>query len=286
MDTSTRPMILACSHPNSFFDALVMGAYHPRRMHFLARGDAFKNQLAAKLLRMLNMIPIYRLSEGKENLDNNQHTFDECIEVFRNNGCVLIFSEGVCVNEWRLRPLKKGTARLAWMCWEEEGVKNMIVQPVGLNYHSFTRLPKRVAVQFSPVIQSFDLDLDSPAIFYKDFNEHLAAKLEPLVLEAEHPLLKNKKSDVTGKMLLAVPALLGFLLHKPFYNAWRKFIWSKTKEGVFFDSVFFASLLIVYPFLVLLVTIVVVMATGSLAWWLLLLALPFTAWCYKQFKAV
>ena len=121
MYNGDQPLILACSHPNSFFDALVMGAYHPRRLHFLARGDAFKNPRAAKALRMLNMIPIYRLSEGKEHVENNRDTFDECNRVFKNKGTVLIFSEGVCVNEWKLRPLKKGTARLAYMCWEEHG---------------------------------------------------------------------------------------------------------------------------------------------------------------------
>src|SRR5690606_11408048 len=70
-----KPLILACTHPNSFFDALVMGAYHPRTMHFLARGDAFKNPRAARVLRLLNMIPIYRLSEGKEHVENNKDTF-------------------------------------------------------------------------------------------------------------------------------------------------------------------------------------------------------------------
>ncbi len=285
MDRSDRPMILACSHPNSFFDALVMGAYHPRKMHFLARGDAFKNPRAAKILRLLNMIPIYRMSEGKENMDNNHRTFDACIEVFKNNGCVLIFSEGVCVNEWRLRPLKKGTARLAWMCWEEHEVKNMVIQPVGLNYHSFTEVPKRIHVQFAPIIESHVFNFDNSANFYKDLNNKLAAQLEPLVLEKGHNLLRKKKITPLAKALLALPALLGFIIHKPFYNAWRKFIWSKTKGTVFYDSVLFASLLIVYPFLVLLVTVSAVMLSGNSISWGLLLLLPFTAWCYKQYRS-
>src|SRR5690606_5629210 len=103
MYSGQQPLILACSHPNSFFDALVMGAYHPRQLHFLARGDAFKHPRAAKALRLLNMIPIYRLSEGKENLDNNKHTFEQCMKVLKHKGAILIFSEGISINEWTLR---------------------------------------------------------------------------------------------------------------------------------------------------------------------------------------
>ena len=58
----------------------------------------------------MNMFPVYRISEGAENLENNYDTFESCKEIFKKNGIVLIFSEGRCINEWRLRPLKKGTS--------------------------------------------------------------------------------------------------------------------------------------------------------------------------------
>ena len=53
------------------------------------------------------MLPVYRPSEGVENLSENYKTFDTCIELFKRGEIVLIFSEGLCVNEWHLRPLKK-----------------------------------------------------------------------------------------------------------------------------------------------------------------------------------
>jgi 1-acyl-sn-glycerol-3-phosphate acyltransferase len=59
------------------------------------------------------MFPVYRVSEGVENLNSNYETFKGCKTLFRKKGIVLIFSEGKCINEWHLRPLKKGTARLA-----------------------------------------------------------------------------------------------------------------------------------------------------------------------------
>lgn len=280
------PLILACSHPNSFFDALVMGAYHPRRLHFLARGDAFKKPAVAKVLRMMNMIPIYRISEGKENLDNNKQTFKECIDILRNNGTVLIFSEGISINEWKMRPLKKGTARLAWMCWEEHGVNDLVIHPTGINYHSFVAAPKRVYVSYAPVINREEFELDNTASFYKQFNQKLTSKLEPLVLAKDDALLKAESNNAFYKMLLAMPALVGWLLHRAPFVMWRKFIRAKTKGTVFFDSVLFASMLILYPIIVLLTTIAAVIITHNPLYWLLFVLVPFTAWSYKQYKSI
>ncbi len=285
MDESNRPLILACNHPNSFFDALVMAAYHPRKMYFLARGDAFVNPFVDRLLRMMNMFPMYRISEGRDKLDNNHATFAACLGVLKQNGCVLIFSEGICINEWKLRPLKKGTARLAWMCWQEQGIQDMIVQPVGINYHSFTEVPKRVNVQFAPVIDGRDYDFSNEANFYKEFNQQLAARLSPLVLEENHLSLSKRKTDYLLKLMLVPPALVGFIMHKPLYLFLRRLVRIKTQGTVFFDSVLFAALLLIYPFLVLVISVTTVLITDNHLYWLLFFLLPFTAWTYRKYKS-
>lgn len=279
------PLILACSHPNSFFDALILGAYHPRRLYFLARGDAFINPRAAKVLRMLNMIPIYRMSEGRDNLDNNQQTFSQCIDILKKNGAVLIFSEGVSVNEWRLRPLMKGTARLACMCWQDHDIADLVIQPTGINYHSFKEVPKRVHVTYGPVIGKEGFELSPAQAFYKSFNTTLTNSLAPLVMKEGDILLQKKVSNSLLKFLLALPALVGYLLHRPLYNWWKGVTSRKTKGTVFYDSVLFAGLLIVYPILVLLLSIAVVLITGNAVWWLLMITLPFTAWSYRYYKS-
>lgn len=285
MYNGDAPLILACSHPNSFFDALIMGAYHPRRLYFLARGDAFKKPAAAKVLRMLNMIPVYRLSEGKENLNNNKHTFDLCIDILKDNGAVLIFSEGVSINEWRLRPLKKGTARLALMCWADHDIADMKVQPVGINYHSFSQVPKRVQVNYGKLMECNNFALSSAAAFYNQFNTVLDNRLTPLVVEERDPSLQKNRPNVLLKAMLLLPALVGLIIHKPLYLLWKSFVQNKTKGTVFYDSVLFAGMLILYPILVLLATVTTVSVTGNAIYWLLLLVVPFTAWSYKTFKS-
>ncbi|MCK7557692.1 hypothetical protein MKQ70_22870 [Chitinophaga sedimenti] len=57
---------------------MILGALFNRDMHFLARGDAFRKPTARKLLEALHNIPIFRISEGKENMGQNDETFERC----------------------------------------------------------------------------------------------------------------------------------------------------------------------------------------------------------------
>ena len=104
------PLLIAANHPNSFLDAIIIATLFDQPVYSLARGDAFTNRFTISLLKSLNILPVYRLSEGAENLGHNYSTFEQCRDIFKN-GIVLIFSEGRCINEWKLRPLMKGTAR-------------------------------------------------------------------------------------------------------------------------------------------------------------------------------
>ena len=152
------PLLLASNHPNSFLDAIILCTLFDKPVYSLARGDVFKNSFVAKILLSLKLLPVYRVSEGVENLDENYKTFDQCKEIFKQNGIVLIFSEGKCVNEWHLRPLKKGTARLAISSWEE-GIPLKIL-PVAINYSSFRKIGKNIHLFFGEFITNKDLDIE------------------------------------------------------------------------------------------------------------------------------
>src|SRR5579885_417410 len=69
------PAILACNHPNSFLDALIITVYYRRPIYYIARGDAFKKPFGAKVLSFLNNVPIFRREEGANNLYKNEETF-------------------------------------------------------------------------------------------------------------------------------------------------------------------------------------------------------------------
>ncbi|MBL7728124.1 MAG: 1-acyl-sn-glycerol-3-phosphate acyltransferase [Dinghuibacter sp.] len=176
------PMILAVNHPNSFFDAVVTGVFFKQPVHFLARGDAFRKNWAYKILTSLKCIPVYRLREGKEYLHLNEDSFERCRQVLRKKGIVLIFSEGLCINEWNIRPLRKGTARLAFSAWSDPEIgRQMKVLPVGLNYNSFNRFGKKVYVRFGEFISFTDADTGlTDGANHNRFNQLLAEQLDTL----------------------------------------------------------------------------------------------------------
>jgi 1-acyl-sn-glycerol-3-phosphate acyltransferase len=328
-------LLLACNHPNSFFDAILLGALFKNPVHFLARGDAFKNPIAKKILTALNAIPIYRLSEGKEYLALNDAIFERCNQILKDKGIVLIFSEGLCVNEWGLRPLKKGSARIAINAWNQEVIsKTFRVLPVSLNYNSFTIFWKKIIIEFGePIVRSETCIAANEAGQIRHFNKLLYSRLKKgiltdnnisivqfllsntaLVKDLSKPVsyLKTVKAKLTSdslkkelpnffnskrialnttsfvnnlslSVLLFIPALTGVLIHLPVYLPLKKFIKNKTEGTVFYDSTLFAALLIIYPFYVLLLTVLCSILISPLCL-LLIIAFPFFALIYLYWK--
>ena len=186
---------MACNHPNSFLDAIIIGSQFNQPVHYLARGDAFKNPLAKRLLSAIKMMPIYRLSEGREYLALNDATFDGCKNVLLQSGIVLIFSEGLCKHKWQLQPLKKGTARIAFSAWNEPSIiNNFRVQPISLNYQSFTKFGKQLIIHFGEIITKDDvLMLANEGEKVQQFNALLATRLVDgmLVANGDEKLLET-----------------------------------------------------------------------------------------------
>jgi 1-acyl-sn-glycerol-3-phosphate acyltransferase len=285
------PLLIGANHPNSFLDAILLCAIFKQPIYSLARGDAFKNNVVAKIFRGLHMFPVYRVSEGVENLEENYKTFDECIEVFKKNGIVLIFSEGRCINEWHLRPLKKGTARLAMTAWEQ-GIPLKII-PTGINYHSFTSFGKNVQLNFGEIISQGNIAFkneDAYGTKIQIFNTALKNQLERLVVQIK-PVDDNKvketfevKVSSLKKILLFIPALFAYILHVPLYIPVQKFAFAKFGKIDHYDSVMVGMLFLLYPFYLLLIAFVVFLIWGSYWWLVPFFLLPFIAWSYVAIK--
>lgn len=323
------PLLLACNHPNSFLDAVIIGSHFQSPVHFLARGDAFKKPAAKKILSALKLIPIYRLREGRENLALNDATFDRCREVLLNNGILLIFSEGLCENNWKLRPLKKGTARIAIDAWQQENIKNQfMVVPISLNYNSFTFFGKELIINFNDLITLKELSFnESAGETITNFNYLLSQRLKNGLIEsrssspAVQMLISNhsgKSADIINELkakipftekvmlgskpippyylsgtlildlflalILLIPSIIGWLLHAPVYLLMKKIIKNKTRGTVFYDSVMFGSMLIIYPLYWILLIVITYAAFGDIWVRLLILVLPLFAWMFIQWR--
>jgi 1-acyl-sn-glycerol-3-phosphate acyltransferase len=229
-------VILAATHANSFLDAAIIGCNLERRMWSLGRGDIFRKKLANKILSSFFMLPIHRLSEGKEHLSGNDETFDRCIDLFKQGEIVLIFSEGICTHQTKLLPLKKGTARLAQQAWNE-GI-DLTVVPIGISYDTFFSFGKIVNMNIGTRIVKKDLNnISEDVLFLKTFNDLLTEKINKCFIWS-FPKVEFWQSPIfTISSVINFPAnyLSGYISHKI------------TKGSVFFDSIRLGAMIVVYP---------------------------------------
>ena len=129
-----KPIFLVSNHPNGFMEPIIMACTFPVELHFLVRGDLFDNKALRPLLLSTNQIPIYRFRDGFASLRNNQKTILKTTEVLNNNNAVLIFAEGSTNGDWKLRQLKKGMARMAFQCLDQNQELDLQIVPVGVTF--------------------------------------------------------------------------------------------------------------------------------------------------------
>ncbi|MEP1035661.1 1-acyl-sn-glycerol-3-phosphate acyltransferase [Ekhidna sp.] len=144
------PLIVIPNHQNAFLDAILVGAFIPIPLHYLTRQDVF-TWWSKPLLRLMNMMPIYRIRDGFSKLSLNDAVFESCRNLFGNHGSVLIFAEGNHGKDYYLRPLTKGAARLALQSQEAIDTE-MMVLPVGLNYFNHQAANSTVLINFGKPI--------------------------------------------------------------------------------------------------------------------------------------
>jgi hypothetical protein len=192
------------------------------------------------------MIPVYRLSEGKENLSLNDSSFRRSQEILAAGGIVLIFIEGISVHKHAPQPFKKGAGRIAM---ESRTNKTLHILPFGIAYDSFEDFGKHINIHIGePLLPETLFPFEEEAKDIRNFNEILYEEINKLI---EVPSRKNKRP--AGSKIFFLPAITGIAVHIFFYRSIKNFVKKKTHGTVFFDSVLFGCLLILYPIYVLLI---------------------------------
>lgn len=270
------PLVLGCHHPNSFLDAILIGAQMKKRVHFLTRSDVFQNKFAAMVMRSVNMIPIYRIRDGKDNLSKNDVTFELCREIIKKGEHVLIFVEGFCLHQTTLQtPLKKGAPRLLIQGWKDGADVKLL--PVWIRFNSFTVFPKEVDINFG---SAFGKELAGVS------NEE-GVMMQAINKETERQLLQL--STITHSRvgipsaLLFLPALLGFITHVWLYVPVQQLA-RKLQGSIHYDSVLFTVLALSYPLYLLGIMLVLFFSVGIFYALAVGLVLPLLARSYTLWK--
>ncbi|MFN4932418.1 MAG: 1-acyl-sn-glycerol-3-phosphate acyltransferase [Bacteroidota bacterium] len=171
-----KPLLIAINHSNAFWDGVLVGMYVNRPVWFLARGDVFKKPSVAKILNIMGIAPVYRMQEGYANIGKNKETFTKCHQILSKNQAIALFPEGNCERESKLRPLKKGAARIAHGALETFGNhSDLYVTCAALNYDEPDNLNSEMLINFSQPIKVNDYLDASKALDAREAMQFTAA---------------------------------------------------------------------------------------------------------------
>lgn len=186
-----KPVFLASNHPTAFIEPCLMACFLGRPLFFLVRGNLFQKKIYDQLLRSLNMLPIYRRKDGGySKVKNNYETFQSVFKALHENRTVMILIEGSTIQVKRLRPLKKGTARMAFGAIEAYDLEDVYIVPGGVNFTYAERPRSEVMIEIGEPVRAKDYlesYLENPNKAIMDLTNAVRPALEDCLVTIDNP---------------------------------------------------------------------------------------------------
>lgn len=262
------PLLITPNHQNAFLDAFLVGAFSPVPLHFLTRSDVF-TWWSKPIMKLLNMMPVYRIRDGYSRLSENEVIFETCKELFSKNKSILMFAEGNHGEHHYLRPLTKGAARLAIQS-QQVIESELKVVPIGLNYFDHQASNSKVIVVFGtpiPISEFVDIYQQSSGLGLNALRDEITSGMKSTLIIPEQTdnyealrktILQKENEDLTFEELRNIKAsdsvvaearsgnwMAKILNPLPFLVIWK--VISSVKDVVFHSSLKFAIGLILFP---------------------------------------
>lgn len=218
-----KPVIFAANHQNSLIDPIVIASVNLSPVFFLTKSDVFKNPKIAKILFSLNMLPIYRERDGADFKDKNIAIFNRCTEILSSKSRIIIFPEGSHNTKNRLRPLKKGIARIALQA-HRVAKEDIWIVPVGLNYSNTKNKSADLLVSFGKAINASEIFSSVPDS--KNENELFSPLMQEIRIGLEKEML-----DYSEEEYYELYDFLLFKIKRARTTLIKKFQWNKDKNN-------------------------------------------------------
>lgn len=129
-----KPVLLLSNHQNALMDVLLIAVYCGRKPWFLTRSDVFKTSFFKSFFSFLQMMPVYRIRDGKSSVPKNKAMFEKCAQLLGANHAILLFPEANHSLQRRVRPLSKGFTRIVEATLEQNPNWDIQLVPIGQNY--------------------------------------------------------------------------------------------------------------------------------------------------------
>lgn len=179
------PAIVIVNHPCTLMDVLNTGIHIRPEMFFLANYGLFKNPVSNWVFRKLFCIPVKRredVAEGEER--NNDDAFEQSYQHLEKGGVLFIAPEGTSWMNRFVRPLKTGTARIAFGAEaRNDWALDVKIIPIGLSYAAPNLFRSTVVVQFGEAVYPRDWAADwqaDPGAGAEKLTRYLEERLKTL----------------------------------------------------------------------------------------------------------
>jgi 1-acyl-sn-glycerol-3-phosphate acyltransferase len=147
-----KAVLFVSNHQNALIDPLLIAVTNSRETHFLTQAVVFKNSFVKQLLFSVNMIPIYRIRDGRNSVSRNDEIFEYCYQLLNKKQAILIFAEGSHNIQRRIRPLSKGFTRIVFGALDQNPVQGIDIIPIGFNYSNASKYASNLSIHYGKPI--------------------------------------------------------------------------------------------------------------------------------------
>lgn len=186
------PTFIISNHQNGLMDALaILYLFSDRRQPvYIARGDIFKNQMVAKILRFLKIMPTFRSRDGnRKDIEQNNTSFGIAAQVLKDGGTLAIFPEAGHQAGHFLSSFKKGFPRIAFKAEEFADFNlNLQIVPLNIHYSDYFNFRSELLVTVGKPFsfeEFFDLYKTEPNQAYLALNEKSKREIKSLAIDIE-----------------------------------------------------------------------------------------------------
>lgn len=186
--SKNQPVIFAPNHRNALLDALliVYASYHTKQVVFLARADIFKQKFIAWILRGMRIIPVFRIRDGKDNLDKNRDIFKNAARILKKSNPIALFPEGRHNPKQSLLPIQKAVPRIVLPTEASVGFElNSQIVPVSIYYRDIFGFLSDAYITFGTPIEVSkykELYEENPSLAGNQLRQELEKSLKSMVV--------------------------------------------------------------------------------------------------------
>lgn len=187
-----QPVLVIYNHQNGLNDPLnILYMFDDfRQPVFIARGDIFKKDRVAKILRFLKILPTFRTRDGGvSDIKYNMTSFSIAAKVLNDGGTLVIAPEAQHQQGHYLGSFKKGFPRIAFAAEEMADFKlDLQILPVNIHYKDYYNARSEVVLTVgepfgcTEFAENFKTD---PNIAYRLLNEKARARLKAITPDIE-----------------------------------------------------------------------------------------------------